>query len=199
MTRGDTILGLLRGTLDGLLIVAVCLALLGPLVARALPTLGYEPIVIVGSSMEPTIPLGSVAVTRAVTSEAIQVGDVVSIRIPDRGVTYTHRVTEVVARSDGRWLRTKGDDNGAADPNLVPASWAIGRVDIKLPGVGYLMRLLSLPSGVAAAMGIGLTLYLAARMVEDLEAARASRRRRASSPQLEVPAILVVDRLPAAE
>jgi hypothetical protein len=61
------------------------------------------------------------------------------------------------------------------------------------------MRLLSLPSGVAAAMGIGLTLYLAARMVEDLEAARASRRRRASSPQLEVPAILVVDRLPAAE
>lgn len=84
-------------------------------------------------SMEPTIPTGSVILSRPVDAEDIRVGDIIVFASPtgatvtggDDGVfasegemLVTHRVVSI-ERGDGLAFRTKGDGNEAEDPWLV--------------------------------------------------------------------------------
>ena len=132
--------------------------------------------------MEPTIPIGSAIVLSRVAPTDISVGDIVTVTVPGARITYTHRVVEIIARSDRLWLRTKGDYNDAADPALVGADWVVGRHVITFPGLGLLLRLLALPSGMFTVLGLALTLFLAARLVEELEWEIEEERRRPVRP-----------------
>jgi signal peptidase len=155
--------------LDGALLLLVGLALTILVVARVLPALGHETLVITGRSMEPAMPIGSAVSLDAVGGDTVAAGEIVTVRVPDGGPTITHRVIEVVDRQDGRWLALKGDANPASDAALYRAEWMAGRVAAILPGFGYLIRLLSMPSGVLFVLGLATTFYLAARVVEELE------------------------------
>src|SRR6185369_14932402 len=100
----------------------------------------------------------------------IAVGDIVSLRSGDGLKTiFTHRVTRVIYRADGIWVETKGDANRIADASITPATDVIGRVVLNVPYGGYLLKLLSVPSGVALVLCLAGVLVVATWLVETFE------------------------------
>jgi len=159
----------LRRFLDVVLIALIVVVLFGVLLGKIVPLTGRQALIVGGSSMEPAIPLGAAIVVGPVDAADLKVGDVVSLRAGDDRALFTHRITEVVDRPDGRWIRTKGDANNSADPTLVHSSAVVGRVQASLPYAGYLLALLSVPMGVLFLLGIAATLLAAVWLLESLE------------------------------
>jgi len=127
-----------------------------------------SPIILAGTSMEPAIPLGSVVVPGTSNPDEIRIDDVVTI-VADNGVMVTHRVTRVVDVPEGRFFELKGDANPRPDAALVPGRAVLGRVDVHLPYVGYLLWFLSMPSGIVSLMAALGGLLIGIWLVEDLE------------------------------
>jgi signal peptidase len=161
-----------RRVVDLGLLALIGIVLVTVVLAKGAPLVGRQSIVIGGGSMEPTIPLGSAIVVRPVDGATLAVGDVVSMQVGSEHTTYTHRIIDLVDRPDGRWIRTKGDANPDPDPSLVPVSAVIGKVELTVPLVGYLVALLSLPIGVVFVLGLAATLLAIAWLLESLEPAR---------------------------
>ncbi|MEA2607123.1 MAG: signal peptidase [Chloroflexota bacterium] len=159
----------LRRIVDIGLVGLILVVLVGIVIGKGAPLVGRQSIIVGGGSMEPALGLGSAIVVKPVAAAELAVGDIVSLRVgPDR-TTYTHRIVAVVDRSDGRWIRTKGDANADPDPSLVPATAVIGRVELVVPLFGYLLALLSLPLGVMFVIGLAATLLAIAWLLESLE------------------------------
>jgi signal peptidase I len=99
--------------------------------------LGYSAAVVMGGSMTPAIPMGSLIVIEPTAPSAVSVGDVITFTLPDRLIT--HRVFAIERDDSGVRLMTKGDANDAPDPIAVRAGSAVGAVRLALPLVGYLL------------------------------------------------------------
>ena len=93
-------------------------------------------------SMEPAMPIGSIAVMLPVAPEDVQVGDIIVFQPPrhptilNPDVIVSHRVIEVQA--DGElYFITKGD--AVEDPDIfpIPASNVQGKVVFSFPYLGY--------------------------------------------------------------
>ena len=165
----------LRRFLDFLLVALIVTVLLGVLLGKLVPLTGRQTIIVGGASMEPAIGLGAAVIIRPVPPEALGIGDVVTLRAGDMQAMFTHRIVEVVDRPDGRWIRTMGDANGAPDPTLVHSSAVIGRSELAIPLAGYLLALLSIPTGVLFLLGLAATLLAGAWLLESLELDRADK------------------------
>lgn len=87
---------------------------------------------VVTGSMEPTIPVGALMVTRAVDIESIQLGDIVCFKTEVSeiwGRIVTHRVVGIYETNLGSiLLETKGDANLVADGYLVDGRTFVGKV-----------------------------------------------------------------------
>lgn len=162
-----------RPVIDLALIGLVLAVLLAAVLARVVPLTGRQTFVIGGSSMEPTVPRGSAIVVAPLDPATIRVGDVISIKVPPAGALFTHRVVEVVdVGGEGQGERrfvTRGDANAAPDPAPVQPAWVVGRVELSVPFVGFLIALLGIPSGVAFLLSLGLTLLSMALLIETFE------------------------------
>jgi len=165
----------LRRFLDLLLIGLVLAVLVGILLAKLVPLTGRHTIIVGGSSMEPAIGLGAAIVIRQVPPEALAVGDVVTLHAGEKNALFTHRIIEVFDRPDGRWIRTQGDANATPDPTLIHASAVVGRTELAIPFAGFLLALLSIPSGVLFLVGVAATLLAAAWLLESLELEQTSK------------------------
>ena len=133
--------------------------------------------------MEPEIHLGAAVVIESVAPEQIAVGDVVSLRSGEGLKSiFTHRVTRVLTRPDGIWIETKGDANKTLDASITPAANVIGRVVVNVPYGGYLLKLLSVPSGVALILCLAGLLVTCTWLVETAEIERRRWPRPASGP-----------------
>ena len=91
--------------------------------------------------MEPNIKVDDVIVNVRVKSpESIKVGDVItfiSSSSISKNLTVTHRVINIIKNDDGSYeYVTKGDWNPSADSATAKYNDVIGKVAIKLPGVG---------------------------------------------------------------
>jgi signal peptidase len=174
----------LRRIVDIGLVGLILVVLVGIVIGKGAPLVGRQSIIVGGGSMEPALGLRSAIVVKPVAAAELAVGDIVSLRVgPDR-TTYTHRIVAVVDRSDGRWIRTKGDANADPDPSLVPATAVIGRVELVVPLFGYLLALLSLPLGVMFVIGLAATLLAIAWLLESLEPEPRPTRRSAAGPAI---------------
>jgi len=158
-----------RRFLDAVLIALILVVLFGVILGKVVPLTGRQTIIIGGQSMEPAIHIGSAIIVAPVGAAELRVGDVVSLRAGDDNALFTHRIVEVVDRPDGRWIRTKGDANASPDPTLVHASAVVGRVQLAIPLAGYLIALLSIPTGVLFLIGLAATLLAAVWLLESLE------------------------------
>ena len=158
----------LRRALAALWFAAVATVVALVVFSHVAPRLGHEPLIIRGRSMEPTIPLGSLAIASRVHPQAVEAGDVVSIRLPSR-VLVTHRVIRVAENGPERLLEMQGDANADPDGALIPARWTVGVVDRYVPFAGYLMALLSMPSGVITLFTLLATLLMVVWLLEELE------------------------------
>jgi signal peptidase len=160
---------IVRRVLDAVLIALILVVLVGVILGKVVPLTGRQTIIIGGESMEPAIHLGSAIIVAPVAAADLHVGDVVSLRAGDENALFTHRIVEVVDRPDGRWIRTKGDANASPDPTLVHAAAVEGRVQLAIPLAGYLIALLSIPTGVLFLIGLAATLLAAVWLLESLE------------------------------
>jgi signal peptidase len=158
----------IRWVLDAALVLLVGAVLALVLAAAVGPALGHQPLIIRGGSMAPAIPVGAFVDVARVQPADLAVGDAVTIKGPN-DVLVTHRITRIVQLPDGLYLETKGDANAHPDPALVPASAVTGRVDFSVPFLGYIMYMLSTPTGLASIICLALTLILAIWLLEDFE------------------------------
>lgn len=76
----------------------------------------YRTLTVYTGSMTPTYPAGSIVIQTPVAVDEVQVGDVITYRIPvdDRRVV-THRVVEIVEPGAHPVVITKGDGNDEPD------------------------------------------------------------------------------------
>jgi signal peptidase len=115
---------------------------LGP---RVLP---FQTLIVISGSMEPVLPVGSVAILEHVSADQLAPGDVIAFRRPDRpDVVVTHRIVALDESSAGRGFITKGDANGIEDPWLVPAQGTGLRAVGAIPLLGYLLTALASAPG----------------------------------------------------
>lgn len=128
----------------------VLLLLLLPLVALVR---GYQAMVVLSGSMEPTIPVGTLVLVEPVRAEQVAPGDVVTFPHPDRpGENVTHRVVKIDDGPTGRFLRTKGDANREPDAWRVPVAGQLGRYVASVPRLGFVFRTAADPTGRMALM-----------------------------------------------
>ena len=96
---------------------------------------------VVTGSMEPTIPVGALMVTRAVDIESIQLGDIVCFKTEVSeiwGRIVTHRVVGIYETNLGSiLLETKGDANGRSDGITTGPENFHGKTIFHIPYVGY--------------------------------------------------------------
>lgn len=166
-----------RRVLDAILIALILVVVVGVILGKVVPLSGRQTIIVGGSSMEPALGVGSAIVVAPVAAADLHVGDVVSLRAGDDHALFTHRIVKLVDQPDGRWVQTKGDANDAPDPTLIHASAIEGRVQFSIPLAGYLIALLSIPTGVLFMIGLAATLLAAVWLLESLELDSIDRRR----------------------
>ena len=134
--------------------------------ARLAPAAGYELFSIRSGSMEPSLPIGSLAIVDS--GGQVGVGEPVAFRLPS-GVVVTHRVVELVETDTGSFLRTQGDANEDPDPSLVPVGAVVGTVEFSLPLLGFLLAMLGMPIGLVAILSVAATLITAIWLLEEFE------------------------------
>jgi signal peptidase len=170
MTFAIAFTAILRRFLDLVLVALILVVLAAFATARIVPAVTGGPTFVVGGgSMEPTIPIGAAVVDLPVAASDLRVGDVVSVKVGALQAIFTHRITRLVQRDGAPWIETKGDANETADPSIIPASTVLGRVAAVIPGLGYLVQLLSSLAGVAFLLSIGTVTLLGAWLLETLE------------------------------
>ena len=133
-----------------------------------------------GSSMAPTIPLGALAFEQHIAPDAIQPGDVVTMALP-QGAIVTHRVTRVATIDGQPFIETKGDANADIDGALQPATEVTGVVRFHLPLAGFLLAFLGIPTGILSVISMLGSLLAAVWLLEEAEA---DRRAGAAAPDL---------------
>jgi signal peptidase I len=115
------------------------LAVLAAIAYLALFLAGYRPVVVYSGSMEPGLPVGTLAFVESVPAESIHVGDVITFGDPHQpGRLVTHRVVETTETDQGELaFRTKGDANLNRDPWAIALPDEAGRLAFDVPYVGY--------------------------------------------------------------
>jgi signal peptidase len=160
----------LRRTCDWLLIVLIAVVLFGVVLGRLVPLSGWTTFIIGGGSMEPALPIGAAVLVEPVDPANIRVGDVVSLRSGSQLQSiFTHRVTRIVPREGTIWLETKGDANADVDPSITSTEHVVGRVTATIPYAGFLLALLSVPSGVLLVVLLAAILLTLTWLLESFE------------------------------
>lgn len=121
---------------------AAVLALLALAGLMVFPTVvGWQGVVVLSGSMEPTLKTGGIAFVEPVDTSTIKAGDVITYTHPERANSQiTHRVVEVFEESGFLRFRTKGDANTDIDQEPVPESAVVGKVQLTVPYVGRLVQ-----------------------------------------------------------
>jgi signal peptidase I len=150
---GQTIAWIVAVALFGLILVLVVVPRLT----------GATPYTILTGSMVPTMPPGTIVVTRPEPFSSIRVGDVLTYQIASgQPAVVTHRVIGINVEANGsQTLTMKGDANPSPDLKRVIPTQVRGVVWYSLPLVGYFGAVGSADtrSVVARIIGAGLILY----------------------------------------
>lgn len=129
----------LSGGLLALVGLIAAVVILIPLVT------GSTPMTVLTSSMEPTLPPGTLIVVKPVDTDELARGDVITYQIesgkPD---VVTHRIVSILVGSDGsRAFITKGDNNDVADALAVQPVQVRGTVWYSVPWLGHVNMLIN--------------------------------------------------------
>lgn len=141
-------------------IVLVVLLMTMVVLALLAPHYGWRADTVLSGSMEPALPVGCVQVTRPVKPQNIEAGDIITFRSPFNGKLMSHRVV-AVEESNSYQFRTKGDANEDADPYLIPSENVVGKVCLKVAGIGYVIEYLKSPIGFILLGLVGVALIVA--------------------------------------
>ena len=121
------------------LVSALCVfALLGAAAYGVLSHMGYRAEPVLSGSMEPTLPVGSLAVVKEVSAADVDRGDVVTFNTPgDPNSFTTHRIASVDQDGSRTVYRTRGDANSSDDPWRLTQRGTMGQLVFDIPYAGY--------------------------------------------------------------
>ena len=137
-------------------------------ISHVAPALGYQLVIVKGPSMEPAIPMGSLAFEQPIAIADLQPGQVVTFVLPNR-VVVTHRITRIGDANGEVLIETQGDANTAPDPAMHAGSGVTGLVHGHLPIAGYLLAFLAVPIGMLSAISLLGSILLLVWLLEELE------------------------------
>jgi len=100
--------------------------------------IGAVPLAVLTSSMEPTLPPGTLVISKPTDPEHLAVGDVVTFQpFSDDPMLVTHRIIAMGIQTDGDYtFTTRGDNNGIDDEPII-GDQVMGKVIYSIPFVGY--------------------------------------------------------------
>lgn len=140
------------------------------LVSVVLPrVVGGQAYTVLSGSMRPAMEPGALVVVRSEPIEQVAVGDTVTYQLEsEKAAVVTHRVVSVGYAADGAVrLRTRGDANGADDPEPVRAEQVRGVVWYSVPWLGHVntlvrgeQRIVLLGVVVATLVGYAAAMFL---------------------------------------
>jgi len=134
---------------SGYVALALALALLASLLTVAATNLlGYNNYVIYSGSMEPTVKVGSLLLTRPADVEDLQVGDVITYRSPGNHTTLTHRIASIRQQDGQRVFTTKGDASLEPDPREIILRGQVSKMAFDIPYLGYVVDFAKSTQGV---------------------------------------------------
>ncbi len=147
---GQTVAWIIAGLLFALILILVVIPRLS----------GSTPYTILTGSMVPTMPPGTIVVTRPEPFSTIRVGDVVTYQIASgQPAVVTHRVLGINVEADGsQTLTMKGDANPSPDLKRVIPKQVRGVVWYSVPYVGYVGAVGSADARSIAARVVGAAL-----------------------------------------
>jgi signal peptidase len=149
------------------LFAAVVVSALGLWVVTHLaPVAGHGVFAVRSGSMNPALEVGDLVVTRLVDPSEVEPGDVITIGTGGR-VVVTHRVVAVQATDDGPLFTTRGDANATPDPVAARADQLHGRVDWRVPLLGFVLAMIAMPVGILALVSIAAALLTAAWLLDE--------------------------------
>ncbi|MDG5787699.1 signal peptidase I [Evansella sp. AB-P1] len=124
---------------------------------------GYQIKTVLSGSMEPEFKTGSIiAVKPGGDMTRFQEGDVITF-MQERDILITHRVVDVIHSGDNVMYETKGDNNAAADRDLVLSDNIVAEYSgFTIPYAGYLASFAQSREGSALLLivpGLILLLY----------------------------------------
>lgn len=100
---------------------------------------------VVTNSMEPTLAVGSIVITKPVSASSVAKGDIISFTTP-AGTSVIHRVVDVAENDRGPVFVTRGDANDGNDHDTVDALRLRGRLVSTIPSGGGALPLLFGPT-----------------------------------------------------
>jgi signal peptidase len=124
---------------------AMFVALFAAMVLIVIPVAtGSQTYTILTQSMEQKFPPGTFMVMKPAAFEELQYGDVITFQVHSaRPEVETHRIVGFGATQQGeKTLITKGDNNGANDPEPVRAVQVKGKLFYAVPYVGFVANAL---------------------------------------------------------
>jgi len=150
--RGNLAIGRSVKIVSGLLLVALISLIFFVLLA---PHFGFTFLTIMGDSMAPVLPAGSVTLVQPVESSDIQIGDIIAYKSgSETSPLVTHRVIALIYGEESLSFQTSGDANEKPDRNLVSASKVIGKVVFHIPFIGFIMHFVKRPLGYGLLIGL---------------------------------------------
>lgn len=116
----------------------------------------YQLLAIQTASMEPTMPVGSLAVVKHLSEieNEPQINQIWSFRHPDTNELVTHRIIAVEKFDSNKIIITQGDANQSPDSWQLETSDLVGPVLFSVPYIGYILVTLKSPLGFALLLGI---------------------------------------------
>lgn len=110
---------------------------------------GVRSFIVKSGSMEPAIPTGALVVTKAIHPSLLRPGDVITfVRPTEERDFITHRVAGISTRNDYISIKTKGDNNNVPDNWQVGGGNVIGKVNLAVPWLGYILSFVQSKIGI---------------------------------------------------
>ena len=123
--------------LVALLVLVISAAIVVPKVQ------GWTGMVVLSGSMEPALPVGSMAFMEPLGTghlDSIERGDILTYRQEQLPSLISHRVVDIIETDQGPSFVTKGDANNTTDAQPVPADRVVGIVRYDVPHVGAVVQ-----------------------------------------------------------
>ncbi|MDD1748059.1 MAG: signal peptidase I [Methanomassiliicoccales archaeon] len=140
----------------------VMLALLvGFVILLALsPITGLRFDVILSGSMSSSINVGDLVVVTHHSPDHLKVGDVIVFRSPISNGQICHRIISISQVDGSLVFQTQGDNNEDPDPFTLQSDNIIGKVQLCIPAMGYVVQWLRGPFGILAIIALGAATFL---------------------------------------
>jgi signal peptidase I len=147
-------------------------ALLGLLVGFVIllavsPITGLRFDAILSGSMSPSMDVGDLVVVAPQSPDDLKVGDVIVFQSPIGNGLICHRIIAITQEDGSLVFHTKGDNNEDPDPFTLQSNSIVGKVQVCIPAMGYVVQWLRGPFGLLAIIALGAAALLIPEKSED--------------------------------